>query len=434
MNTRIKTGLKGLVITIVLFVAIVLVINTSPFDEELNPEIKKIMQDAPMPIVKGNAYYALMGINAKKDKDIVQTGYELIILYQENLKRGNDELTSKDYQEILGVKNSIDSNWKTEFDFCDARNELNCLSHSSQKITTEFLNNPRLQTLLKRYDKILQMNTFDNFIHSTWNTPLASYGVMLNLSQIKLASAYQPQNRSGFLLNLYKDMAFWKMHLNQGKYLIDKMIAFAGIGRDLHYLSEYIRSYEIDESDHSLIKDILTPLSKQEIDLSQSFIAEARSMFNTSKTMDSGSSLLENLFFQPNATSNTYYERQLKLQLQQSKVSIAELIKQRKSNNRVDKSGFKLHYLYNFIGKTLLDYRSCACSNYIVRGHDLINFFKMVNIQFQAKLSDAQTVQQLLLKPNNHNPINNKPFDYNEESKLLQFDCLDNHLQCQIKL
>ena len=435
MKSLIKSILKFTSFVIVLFIAIVMLINTSPFDEELNPEIKKIMQDVSMPVVEGNAYYALMGLSADKDKDMVEVGYKLILRYLENRKKGNDEITISDYKEILGTKNPNNSSeWQNNFKFCNAKKDLDCLTQLSQAITDEFLIESRLKTMLSRYNKIIQMKTFGNFLDTTWNTPLISYSKMLNLSQIQMAAIYRPQYRSEFLFHLNKDMQFWKMHLEQGKYLLDKMVAFAAIRNDLHYLSEYMRKNEIVESNYSQIKDILTPLSKQDLDLSISFINESRSIFNTGTSMDTGSSLLENLFSQPNATSNAYYELNLKEQLQQSKLSIAELIKQRKNNGRLDKSGFKLHYLYNFFGKTLVDLSSCACSDYIVRGHNLINIFKMVNIQFQAKQPDIQSVQQLLSKQNNFNPIDNKPFEYNEENKQLQFECLDKHGQCKIQL
>ena len=96
MKSKFKAALKGLFLIIVLFVAIVVIINTSPFDEKLNPEVHKLMQDLPIPEIEDNAYYAIYGINVEEGQDIIKAGHELTLRYIENRNNGNDKLTGKD--------------------------------------------------------------------------------------------------------------------------------------------------------------------------------------------------------------------------------------------------------------------------------------------------------------------------------------------------
>ena len=132
---------------------------------------------------------------------------------------------------------------------------------------------------------------------------------------------------------------------------------------------------------------------------------------------------------------DSYYDTQLKSLIQLGQLPLEELIKMRHADVVDSSSGYELHYLYNFMGKTLLDFNNdAAYADYIVRGHDLNNIIKMTNIQTQAKLSDRQSIQQLLLDPKNANLFNNKPFVYNDKEQILQFACLDQHSECKIKL
>lgn len=435
MKSLIKTILKFTTVVILLFIAIVAIINTSPFDEGLNPEVKKIMHDIPMPVVEGNAYYALYGLNAIADKDMITAGHELILRYLENRNNSNDELTTNDYEELLGLNSQESTSWKIEGLSCDSRTDYRCLNTSSKMIANEDLNNPRLQVMLERYRNIIEMKVYDNFQDMTMATPLAAYGDMLKLSHINLASTYQPINRSEFILQLHKDMMFWKMILNKGQFVIDKMIAVAAIGKDVNFLSEYFRNNSILKSDEILIKNILAPLTADELDISDSFITESMGFFNSIDTAETNFTWFKNLVFQPNATKNYYFESYLQNQIHFSQLPLNEMILEYPSKSNDNKNTqYKLHYLYNFSGKSLIDIGMPSYSDYIIRGYDLNNIIKMANIQLQAKLSDQQTIQQLLSQPKNANLFNNKPFEYDEKTQLLQFKCLAKHSQCKIKL
>ena len=434
MKSFIKTFLKFTSIVIVLFIAFVMLINTTPFDEELSPEVEKIILDIPMPVVEGNAYYAIMGISAQGNKNIVEAGHKLTLRYLENRKNGNDDITSKDYKEILGNTISNGHPWQSEVKHCD-KNEFNCLNYLSENITSEYLNKPSLQALLKRYTEISEMKVFSSFIDRTFATPLISYSSMTRLSQVKLASAYKLQNKAEFIKLLHKDLKFWKVLLNQGSLLIDKMVAVSAIKRDLNYLSEYIRDNSIIDSDHILINEMITSLTPNELDFSKSFVAESIAFLNLSDELTKGSesSWYEDFLYQPNATKNIFYEKQIKQQIELGQLSLQELIKVRKSGFVDFDKGFKLHFIYNFLGKTLVQYSAGAYTDYIVRGHDLNNMIKMVAIHYQMKIND-QPLQHILSQPENVNMYNGQSFEYDEVSNMLHFKCLAQYQECRIKL
>ncbi|MFK8012325.1 MAG: hypothetical protein AB8B80_09810 [Marinicellaceae bacterium] len=434
MKSFVKKILKFTSIAIVLFVAIVALINTSPFDEELNPEIVKLMQPIPMPVVEDNAYYALYGLNAIDNRDMIETGHGLTLRSLENRKNGKDELSAEDYLEILGIENNNFSDLRIEFNDCNSNKEFNCLISLSENLSGDQLNNPRLQILLNRYHKIMDMEVYSNFLDVTMNSPLAAYGTLLKLSKIRLATSYKPKNRSEFIQHLHKDMEFWKLLLNQGKLLIDKMVAFASIKNNINNLSEYLRNNSVAETDVELIIDMLTPLTTDELDLSESFITEHRIGYNAYLELEKNSSWFESLTYQPNATINYGYEENYNRLLKLAKLPLPELIKKIKLGIDDIEKSIKLHNIYNYTGKMLIKYSGPAYSHYTIRGHDLNNIIKMVNIQYQAKTNPDLSLEQLLIQPKNTNMYNDKPFEYDKESQIIYFNCLTRYQECRIKL
>ena len=100
---------------------------------------------------------------------------------------------------------------------------------------------------------------------------------------------------------------------------------------------------------------------------------------------------------------------------------------------------FKIHQLYNYLGKLFVDYTSSpAYSDYIAKAHDSNNMIRLVNLQFQIKQAGGEEfIDEILNKPENLNPYDNKPFIYNKENKTLSFECLFNpakNFKCEIRI
>ena len=85
MKSKIIKTIKYLLISLLLFASFILLINSRLFDEELNPEVIKLMQEKPMPKLEGNVFFGIMGLTAADEKDFMQAGYEIIKTYDENI-------------------------------------------------------------------------------------------------------------------------------------------------------------------------------------------------------------------------------------------------------------------------------------------------------------------------------------------------------------
>ncbi len=427
-----KTALKTLFSVIALFIVVVLLINTAPFDEKLNPEVVEILQSKPMPVAQGNAYFALIGIKTELENNITDAGFKII---QEHIKQQGNILTTPE-------SNNVDSNWMINYqNNCNSKNNNDCLIQLKQQISEHPIDNKRLKLMLSRYQKIIAMPMYRNYQEPKFNIymPTNQYSIMMKLSKIYIASNYQVGSALELLKILDTDLKFWKMMLNDSTYLIDKMVALNAIRSDIYTLSTLIRDNDnFSELELSLIQTILNPLSAEELDLTESFIAESRVAFKLFESFGYNDSFFDNLFYQPNATLNEYYEQNIKEQKKYSKLSLGSLIDTRTLEKQTAKSTrfniLKFSNLYNFHGKMLVAYSGCACSDYVVRGYDLNNIIKMVDIQLQTKLSSFNKVEQIITKSKNINPFNNKKFDYDSSAKILKFDCLDQYSQCSIKI
>jgi hypothetical protein len=140
--------------------------------------------------------------------------------------------------------------------------------------------------------------------------------------------------------------------------------------------------------------------------------------------------------FQPNATNNLYYKQVAEDFYMNSNLSLKDIIQKRQAKNTTYNTSLGLNpkNLYNLVGKLMVSYSGAAYDDYIVRGYDLNNIIKMVNIQFQIKQDQDNNIQSILNKQENLNPYNSQPFDYNEETREMSFDCLDNHSSCKIRI
>jgi hypothetical protein len=444
MKAKSKQALKFLSLVIALFIASVMIINTAPFDEELNPEIIKIMQaqSLPLPAVSGNAYFALLGITSETNEKITKVGFNII---QQHIAEQNEPKESGKPIETSAskYKTDADSDWQELYESCNSITSYTCLSDLGKQISHTPISDKRLILMLNRYEEVVSMPKYQNYQEENGFLfmPLPQYSILVKLSQLQLARHYQTDSNEDFLKKLNSDFKFWKMMLDDGMYLIDKMVALSAIRNDIYHLSEFLRNTtHITPQEINLVTTLLKPLTKEELDLSNSFIAEARMEFMMYKSLESNNSFFDNLFYQPNATQNESFENNIKPRLQLGQLNFAQLLKVRESekatiaNNTRALKSLKLTHLYNFIGKTLASASACACSNYVVRGLDVNNIIKMVSIQLKVKMEPSKNIPDILNQQENLNPYNHKAFDYNAQSNSIKFECLDTHYKCQVDI
>ena len=436
----------GILTIVVLFIAMVWVINLPAFDEDLDPFIIESLKPVQMPPNEENAYYAFWGLPASSDKSFLDAGHRMIARYRDNRDiKSLDQLTGKDYREIWGGKN-LDSGWTDSFESCAARRTYGCNSKLAIHLKNSPITNQRLTLMLQRYEQVTSMSQFQNIGDHTFASPLPPYGTLMKLRQLNLAKAYNSENVAYFIKQIEKDIRFWKLLLEQGSTLIDKMVAIASIWSDVQALSEFLRiDNNLSLQDHQLIANILTPLTAQQLNIGGAFAFEQKafhhmiSNFETEGNFQSGS-----WFFQPNSTINTYHQYFTAPLINMSKLSVREFY------NRIKPDGigqsdccFKEFEtlvssspasLYNIGGKILLSTSVIGAQDYIARVHDLNGVISLVGLQVQLKEVSEETIGDWISRSNITNPYTGEPMIYDQKNNWLGFECLNEGSFCKIRL
>ena len=442
----IPKALLGIVAVVILFITITLVINLSVFDEEPSPAVVKIMQPNPISITPDNLYFSMLGISAAADENIAEAGMRLIERYRINRdENGLDTITQEDYVEILG-SDSFDKEWQEQYPICASRREQDCLAQLSDQIKNSPVEDKRLLLMLKRFDRLVNMPNFKDIGDMSVGTPIPPFATLRRLSRIKLVSLYNQGDSLEFLNQIEIDIQFWKKILIDGNMLMTKMVAVALIWDDLQYLSEFMLEHEVTREEQTIIASLLSPLTVQELDISESFIFEVRSWYPQLSNIKAedlefafGSSAgAMSLLIQPNATNNKHYRLFIKPIIHLSKLPMKdfyEAVKTKPYNyNKNLQFNFSLSSLYNLGGKLLLPLSIWEPSDYIARVHDLNGMINLVKLQLTLKSVDTRSVEAAIENSDLTNPYTDKPMNYDKENNWLGFECLDKSSVCQIKI
>jgi len=441
MRIKIKTIVFGLISIFLIFTFLVLLINTPIFDAKLNPKITKVLNQRSLPKTEGNAYYAIMGIKASSDKNIVATGFQLIKRYQANRAVKKDELTQEDYNEILNVKEDIDQQWLDKFGKCQSKSGEDCLGKLAKILSTSQNKSSRLLLMQQRYDKIINMNKYANFNDITMGTPFPDYIYLLRLGNLKKAELYMLPEKYGFLLQVSKELKFFKMQLVHGEMILDQMVAQANIRNNIQHLSNYLRNYNVPENELAIIDSLLTPLTKDELDISRGYISESRTLF---KAIDDAEFFdLDYILFQSNDYHNLFYKYFTEPYVKMSKMSsieIVEAVKDGYIDSILEEKNSLLGYspssLYNFSGKAMLSGGFCDnCWDYAARVHDLNNIISLVKLQLELKTNNQSNIKQAILNSKVTDNYTKNAFEYEAKDNSIYFKCLDErYSKCSIKL
>lgn len=445
------------IILIVLFAAFIFtaaLVNLSIFDEDLRPEVSKLLQPPQISEPRENAYTAIWGINTAADKDIIDSGKRLVERYHSNReKQGLDGLTPQDFFKILGSTNETEE-WLKSFN-CSSRTQPDCVSAIRANLQSTAVDSQGAQLLSIRHQNILQMSEFVNWGNSTFapTTSMPSYATMMNLSQYKLAGLFDDNSATAFLEQLALDMQFWRMVLDQGSDLIDKMVGIAGVWNDLQFLSEYMATYELQPGDVDLVMSILEPLSKNELNLEDAFKSEQR---NLSRTLARGNQslaafgpLVSDWLIQTNATQNSYYQNVTGPIIELSRLSEKEFAAQTHTNDGSRKPQGRDAVdamitiwpgtLYNLGGKVFLSKMLGYPADYIARVHDLNSMISLIKLQLYLKSTGVENTGQVLSTLSSHNiqlseELAGKDVRFDSNEGWLQFDCLYKRSICRIRL
>lgn len=427
------------------FALIVIIINLSVFDEELHPEVKRSLEVAPEINPQQNAYLALFGMPAATDKDMQQVGIQLIARYLQNRdQHEKDELTDADTLEIKGGKD-LDAIWSKQYQRCNSRQKFGCLATMQAQINSNPITDPRFNVMLERYKTLITMLQYQELRYPSVLTPLPQFGQPLDIAKIYLAQLSTDKDPMVFLMAVQKDMQFWRMVLNQGDSLISKMIAVAAMWNDLQYLSDFMHNKTLSEQQNNLIQQFLVTLNKDELNVSEAILGEARWLRGMYPEIEKN--WITRAAFHNNATinSNYFYTTKPDLTLAQlSSTQFAEYIqknqgkeKQESSNTYADTQSpltWSPSSLYNLVGKLIVNTGKPDMSDYIARVHDLNGMILLVQLQLSLKNVPLESIENSVKISNFKNPYTNQAMQWNQTEGTLQFTCLAKKFNCQVKI
>lgn len=431
--------MRGLLLVGIL-VALTLFINVSAFfDESLHPELEQL--STPQTVVTdGNAYPLIYGLAASDDKDMRSAGEAIFGRLSSQHERGaRISLTSEEMNEILGG-NDLDAAWQAKFTAlaCNTRLALVCADDLIGEIESAGIEDSRLRIQLARFEEILRQPRLEEMEEMSADSPPPAYGLLMRLARMRLGDSFQRDSTIEFLSRSMEDMTFWKMMLRDGDLLIAKMVAIAGLRNNLDFLAALLRERELSEDELQLLHDFVLPLTTDERDIGETFLAELRLVLLSEKPMvvalgEPG--LLNRLTLQEQATINEYYMTTIvPLQLRASLTS-QEFYAQR----GYEPIPYVLRSfpppLYNLGGKRILSewVSRFNAQDYISRVHDMAARIDLVLLQAEIQQRGPQRIESLLQSSRQRNPYTGAAYEYDQQSQTIGFECLsDSNDVCRV--
>jgi hypothetical protein len=415
-----------------ILVAFTIVINLSWFDEDLHPDLARLVEAKPVSM-QDNAYAEVYGFGAANDRDARTAGLAIIETLRQRYR--DDEpitLTENEHDETLGNPPSEEA-WHDRLPSlsCVSRFELDCADRLIADLQSVDRMPPRLDVLRERYETILRMPRFEENQEFDAFTPIPNYELLMQVARIRLADSYLSKPTSDFLADVGTDVRFWKRMLRDGQSLIAKMVALAGIRNDTTFLSTVIRRQPMNDEDLARIPLILEPFSAEERDIGETFMAEMRISMQSAKSFAvvmEGPAWINQLALQENATINEQYLR-LTLPLRVRAAMTAEEFYRARGQDQLSSPVRVIPPpLYNLGGKLSLKWaaQNLGIQDYISRVHDLDGRIALVLLQAEIARNPDRRVEDVVRSSVYRNPFTLEPMDYDPTDQTLGFDCLAN--------
>jgi len=412
--------------------ALTLIINLSWFDEELHPELARLLPPQPVSMAD-NAYPLVYGLLAADDRDPRAAGLEIIETLRARFAAGERAtLSEQEIDDILGNPDPAEV-WNEIYTSttCNSRFEIDCADRLIAELAQASVGNARLEILLGRFETVLTMGRFEENQEFDAYTPTPSYGPLMAIARIRLARAFAEQPADAVLDAIERDVAFWKLMLRDGQSLIAKMVALAGLRNDTQFLSALMRERSLGAGEIAALADVLTPLSDAERDIGETFLAEARIAMLSDKSYNvflAGPVAWTRLALQENATLNdNYLMTTIPLRLRAA-LSASEYYAQRGFELPDVKVRLFPPPLYNLGGRFVLKFLADqnGLTGYISRVHDTDGRIALVLLQAEILAAAGRPIDRVVAESRYRNPYTLEPMIYDPAEGTLSFECLGN--------
>jgi hypothetical protein len=412
--------------------AFAILINLSWFDEPFYPELERLRVPEPVSM-ENNAYPLIYGFPAANDKDPRAAGLAIVAALRDRYRQGQPiGLGDAEMADMLGGS-GLDEAWQAGLRSlpCNSRVLLDCADRLLAEFGSRAPDDPRLRVLVQRYGEILQTPRFEENQEFDTTTPVPAYGLLMTVGRIRLAKRYNAESTESYLASVAEDLAFWRRMLRDGHSLIAKMVALAGIRNDLEFVSALLRDRDLGEDDILSIRRLLQPLTSEERDIGEAFVAELRVLLLSGKTvalMPDEPSRVMRLLVQRRATINEFYLKTV-MPLRLLAALDAEAFY---THRGYEPLRYELRVfpppLYNLGGKLLLKQQAETYNvqDYVSRVHDLDGRIALVLLQTEIERSPERGVQAVVDASAYRNPYTRESMDYDAAAGTIGFECVSN--------
>lgn len=418
----------GLLLAALAVVAVI--VNLSWLDEPLYPEIERLQTPQPVSM-KDNAYPLIYGFPAADGRDPLTAGLAIVdALRERHGQRRPITLSADEMADILGGS-GLDEAWQDGFESlpCNSRLGFQCADGLLDEIARGGAPQPRLALLLERYDRILAASRFEEHEEFDVTTPVPAYGLLSTVGRIRLATSYHEDPAGTFVARTAEDMAFWRSMLGEGRSLIAKMVALAGMRNDLELLSAAMRNDDLDDDGLAAIQQLAQPLTRVQRDIGEAFLFELRIALLSGKAIvlaPSEPSWVTRLLLQEQATLNEFYLTTVTPIRLRAALDAETFYAQRGYEPLTYNLRLFPPPLYNLGGKLLLKQQVLRYNvqNYIGRVHDLDGRLALVRLQAEIELEPERSIEAVVRASTHRNPYTGEPMDYDAATRTISFDCI----------
>lgn len=447
MNNLIPTNrtlIKFLCLAIGIALGTLLIPNLSIFDEDLQPEIRKLITTPSVDIFQAdNAAIAIYGLASHSSLDAHKVGEQLLRkLQKKHLQQKPAALSDGELEQLLNGKD-LDKEWQNSYPVtgkCNPRDQLHCFATGLTELKATPIINERLLAQLERYKNIRAQSRYIDDIHSLdFSSPLPNYSVALQLSRLATIDAYLHAGLDGLIAESTSDMQFWQMVLRDSQTLIGKMVAINALRGNLLALSYAISAAEnLSDIQSALLDKQIKPLTSPDFNFAAAVTGEFLMMNNSTaqfrEWMFSRDDMKQWLLYpltQTNASINMGYARFYQPAIALSQVASSAFYQQ----VQLPPQPLEFSRLnpYNLGGKINL-VPPLPYYSYIGRGHDLTGIYEMLRLQLDIKRTQPIDIAQFIKTSNAKNPYTQQVFDYDEQHRQLSFRCFDAKDICSIQL
>ena len=415
------------------------IINLPVFDEQPDPQLQSLSAAPAMSAPEDNAFFALMGLRADADRDIVESGRKLYERYaQRHAETGDGTLQPEDFIELLGSDGP--PAWTERYENCNHRSESSCIASMVEQVRASADSDPELHRALARYQSVVAMRAFGESGPFTLQSPLPPYGDFLELSRIAIARAWVDGDSQALAEALVADLRWWRRMLAQSRSVIGRMVAHAGARFDLQVINEAVRESRLSADELALVAGVLEPLDQEQLTLLPAVASEMETLRNVidarnrggEAVLIDGQSLLIRHFLQPQATMNLTFRVMMTPLLEAEGLDGPELALRYNSlcELSAETPSWSPASIYNPGGKYFAAVASAPLTPYLGRLHDFDAMLAATGLHVALAQSPGEQRDALIAQ--SLNPWTGQPFVVDDGR--IRLSCVEPDVSCDIKL